>query len=110
MTPSNSGTTHMQSPKRDLSSSSIALPPALIYASALTCGVLAALALQKNDRARAIAELTALVAIDFDNVDAARRLAALLRQTNVDDPAKLRPEQKVNGLTTVPLLQVVELD
>ena len=45
MTPSNSGTTHMQSPKRDLSSS-IALPPALIYASALTCGVLAALALQ----------------------------------------------------------------
>jgi uncharacterized protein HemY len=35
--------------------------------------------------------LTALVAVDFNNVDAARLLASLLRQTNVDDPAKLRP-------------------
>lgn len=34
----------MQAPKRE--ASSIALPPALIYAAALTCGVLAALALQ----------------------------------------------------------------
>jgi hypothetical protein len=34
----------MQSPKRELSSA--ALPPALIYATALTCGVLAALALE----------------------------------------------------------------
>jgi hypothetical protein len=34
----------MQSPRRDLSS--IALPPALIYATALTCGVLAALAVE----------------------------------------------------------------
>jgi len=39
-----SGTIRMQSPKRDLSS--IALPPGLIYATALTCAVLAALALQ----------------------------------------------------------------
>jgi hypothetical protein len=39
-----SGTIRMQSPKRDLSS--VALPPALIYATAMTCGVLAALALQ----------------------------------------------------------------
>ena len=37
-------TIRMQSPKRDLSS--VALPPALIYATALTSGVLAALALQ----------------------------------------------------------------
>jgi hypothetical protein len=34
----------MQRPKRELSSA--ALPPALIYAAALTCGVLAALALE----------------------------------------------------------------
>jgi hypothetical protein len=34
----------MQPPKRELSP--VALPPALIYASALTCGVVAALALQ----------------------------------------------------------------
>ena len=34
----------MQTPKRDISA--VALPPALIFTSALTCGVLAALALQ----------------------------------------------------------------
>jgi hypothetical protein len=34
----------MQTPKRD--TSAVALPPALIFTSALTCGVLAALALQ----------------------------------------------------------------
>jgi cellulose synthase operon protein C len=52
---------------------------------------MAEIALEKQDRARAIAELQALVAVDFDNVEAARQLAALLRQTNVDDPARLRP-------------------
>src|SRR5262249_19339176 len=36
--------TPMQTPKRELSP--VALPPALIYATALTCGVLVALALQ----------------------------------------------------------------
>ena len=40
---------------------------------------MAAIALEKKDTARAIAELTALVAVDFNNVDAARQLAALLR-------------------------------
>jgi tetratricopeptide (TPR) repeat protein len=52
---------------------------------------MAAIALEKKDSPRAIAELTALVAVDFNNVDAARRLATLMRQANVDDPAKLRP-------------------
>jgi len=52
---------------------------------------LAAMALQKNDRARAIAELTALVAVDFNNVDAARQLADLLRKGGTDDAAKLAP-------------------
>jgi tetratricopeptide (TPR) repeat protein len=52
---------------------------------------MAEIAMEKQDRARAIAELQALVAVDFDNVEAARQLAALLRQTNVDDAARLRP-------------------
>jgi tetratricopeptide (TPR) repeat protein len=52
---------------------------------------MAEMAIEKKDTARAITELTALVAVDFNNVDAARLLASLLRQTNVDDPAKLRP-------------------
>lgn len=52
---------------------------------------MAEIALEKKDTARAISELQALVAVDFDNVDAARRLATLLRQANVDDAAKLRP-------------------
>jgi len=52
---------------------------------------MAAMALEKKDRARAITELTALVGVDFNNVEAARQLADLLRQTGVDDPAKLSP-------------------
>ena len=52
---------------------------------------LAAIALEKNDRNRAIAELQALIAVDFDNIDAARQLASLLRTAGVNDPAKLRP-------------------
>jgi Tfp pilus assembly protein PilF len=52
---------------------------------------MAAMALEKKDRARGIAELTALVAVDFNNVEAARVLAQLMRQENVEDPAKLRP-------------------
>jgi Tfp pilus assembly protein PilF len=35
--------------------------------------------------------LQALVKVDFDNVEAARQLASLLRQSGVDDPARLRP-------------------
>jgi tetratricopeptide (TPR) repeat protein len=52
---------------------------------------LAAMALEKKDTARAIAELTALLAVDFNNVEAARHLAELLRQAGVEDPAKLTP-------------------
>ena len=52
---------------------------------------IAAIALEKKDRARAITALTALVAVDFNNVEAARQLADLLRQTGADDQAKLRP-------------------
>ncbi len=52
---------------------------------------MAEIALQKKDRSRAVTELTALVAADFNNVDAARRLAALLKESGADDPARLRP-------------------
>jgi tetratricopeptide (TPR) repeat protein len=52
---------------------------------------MAAIALENKDSPRAIAELTALVAVDFNNVDAARQLVTLMRKANVDDPAKLRP-------------------
>jgi tetratricopeptide (TPR) repeat protein len=52
---------------------------------------MAALALKKQDRARAIAELQALVAVDFDDIDAARQLAALMREAGVVDPAKVAP-------------------
>jgi tetratricopeptide (TPR) repeat protein len=52
---------------------------------------LAAIALQKKDQARAIASLTALVRNDFNNVDAARQLAGLLRESNVTDAATLMP-------------------
>jgi cellulose synthase operon protein C len=52
---------------------------------------MAEIALEKKDRARAIAELQAVMTTDFDNVEAPRQLAAQLRQDNVDDPAKLRP-------------------
>ena len=52
---------------------------------------MAEIALQKKDRSRAMTELTALVAADFNNVDAARRLAALLKEAGVDDAARLKP-------------------
>jgi tetratricopeptide (TPR) repeat protein len=52
---------------------------------------LAEIALRKKDRARAATELTALVAADFTNIEAARRLAALLKESGVDDAAKLKP-------------------
>ncbi len=59
-------------------------------------GQMAAIAMGKKDSARAITELTALVANDFDNLEAARQLAALLTQTKQDistpaGAAKLRP-------------------
>jgi tetratricopeptide (TPR) repeat protein len=52
---------------------------------------LAEIAIERKDRPRAIAELTALVAADFNNVEAARELAGLLRQEKVTDAARLGP-------------------
>jgi len=52
---------------------------------------MASIALQKKDTARAISELTALIAVDTNNVEAPRELAALLRQAGAEDPAKLQP-------------------
>ena len=54
-------------------------------------GQLAEIALENKDRQRAIAELTALTNADFQNIGASRQLAALLKETGVTDPAKLRP-------------------
>jgi cellulose synthase operon protein C len=52
---------------------------------------MAEIALEKKDRTRAIAELTAFLDADFENVEAAHHLAALLREAGVTDAAKLRP-------------------
>ncbi|HZT75209.1 MAG TPA: tetratricopeptide repeat protein [Vicinamibacterales bacterium] len=52
---------------------------------------MAAIASQKKDDARVVTELTALVAVDGTDVEAARQLAATLRKTKVEDPQKLRP-------------------
>jgi len=52
---------------------------------------MAAIAIQKKDNARAIKELTDLVAVDFNNVEAARQLATMLRQGGVEDAVKLGP-------------------
>jgi len=52
---------------------------------------IAAIAMEKKDRPRAISALTSLVAVDFNNVEAARLLAGMLRQDQVEDAAKLAP-------------------
>ena len=51
---------------------------------------MAEIAIEKKDYTRAIAELQALVAVDFDNLDAARQLALLMRQAGLDDAAMVR--------------------
>ncbi len=51
---------------------------------------LAQMAVEKKDRDRSIAELQALIAGDFDTVDAARALASQMRQAGVTDPARVR--------------------
>jgi tetratricopeptide (TPR) repeat protein len=51
---------------------------------------LAQIAIEKKDHARAIAQLEALVAVDFDDVEAARALASEMKQAAVTDPAKVR--------------------
>jgi tetratricopeptide (TPR) repeat protein len=52
---------------------------------------IAQIALQRKDTARAIAALQAVMAADFDNIEVARQLAKLLRESNITDPARLRP-------------------
>src|SRR5262252_2032412 len=52
---------------------------------------MADIALDKKDRKRAITELTALFAVDFENLDAAEDLAKLLKEDGVTDSAKLGP-------------------
>jgi Flp pilus assembly protein TadD len=62
----------------------------LIPISAAPHEELAHIAIEKKDRPRAIAELQAVVTADFDNVQAARDLAALMRDAGIDDPARVR--------------------
>jgi tetratricopeptide (TPR) repeat protein len=52
---------------------------------------LAQMAIEKGDKARAIAELRELIKVDFDNVEAARMLAKLYREEGTKDPALLYP-------------------
>ena len=52
---------------------------------------IAAMAMEKKDQPRAISALTSLVAVDFNNVEAARALAGMLRQSGADDAARLKP-------------------
>jgi tetratricopeptide (TPR) repeat protein len=51
---------------------------------------LAQIAIEQHDDPRALKELQAQVAVDFDNVDAARQLAKLMREQGIDDPARIR--------------------
>jgi tetratricopeptide (TPR) repeat protein len=52
---------------------------------------IADIALEKKDTNRAIAALQALMNADFDNVELARKLAALMREAGIKDPSRLRP-------------------
>ena len=52
---------------------------------------LAEMALERKDRMRAVAELKTLLAVDFDNLPAARKLAVLLKEDGVTDPERTRP-------------------
>jgi tetratricopeptide (TPR) repeat protein len=52
---------------------------------------IAEIALEKKDTARAITALQALMGADFDNVEVARQVALLMRQSGITDPEKLRP-------------------
>ncbi|MEQ1870793.1 MAG: tetratricopeptide repeat protein [Vicinamibacterales bacterium] len=52
---------------------------------------LAAIAFERKDQARALTELQAAMEWDFDNIALARRVAALMREQGVKDPARLGP-------------------
>ena len=53
--------------------------------------LIADIAMQRKDNPGAIAALQGLMAADFNNIDAPRRLAGLLRDAGVADPARLEP-------------------
>jgi tetratricopeptide (TPR) repeat protein len=52
---------------------------------------LAEIYVDQKDRKKAIAELKTLLAVDLDNLKAARQLASLMKDEGVTDPAQLRP-------------------
>jgi tetratricopeptide (TPR) repeat protein len=49
------------------------------------------IALQKKDAARAIKALQDLITWDFDNAELARKLAGLLKEAGITDPATVKP-------------------
>jgi tetratricopeptide (TPR) repeat protein len=53
--------------------------------------MLADIAMQRRDNPGAIEALQRLVDADFNNVEAARKLASLMRDTGVTEPARLEP-------------------
>jgi len=63
---------------------------ALVPISAAPHGLMAQIARDKKDQARAIQELQSVVDTDFDNVEAARALSSEMRKAGIDDPAKVR--------------------
>ncbi len=63
---------------------------ALVPISPAPHGQMAQIARDRKDQPRAIKELQAIVDNDFDNVDAARALAAEMKQAGITDPAKVR--------------------
>ena len=52
---------------------------------------IAEIALKKKDTARAIKAMQDLETWDFDNAEVARKLAGLMKQSGIQDPAQLRP-------------------
>jgi Flp pilus assembly protein TadD len=52
---------------------------------------MADIAIERKDRPRAMAELRALLNTDFENLDAARKLASAMKADGVSDAAQLRP-------------------
>ena len=64
---------------------------AAIPAAGAPHALIAEIALERDDRPRAIAALKALIGADFNNIDAARRLAGLLRDAGITDPASTQP-------------------
>jgi tetratricopeptide (TPR) repeat protein len=52
---------------------------------------IADISIRRKDFKGAIDSLQSQIAVDFNNIDAARQLAALMRDNNVTDPARLEP-------------------